>query len=446
MKVALRGIRPLAWVSGAAASVILGCAAARPEMQAFIENSGVNIPTNDVVRDYASGLLWACVLLLFVLTWPVSWAHKKMLGAAWLVKCFVALVVMLPYERQYWGLDCWTYFQRAHIGLAELVPRMIRGGADLVVGLGALHLKVGPDSYQAMKLSFALIGLLAVYLFFRAWEVLSGHVSPLAFWVLLLYPSVLFWSTIFGKDPLILAAISLYVWGIVNVALRGKNHYLAAVLGGICAASVVRIWMGPILILPCLLILGMRVKSVFWRFAAVALTGLTLAIVAPATADRLQLDKAGDLLEATRTVNDGWHANSSLQGGAELHSVWDLLLSTPERMFIAFFRPLPGDVPNLFGLLAGCENLGLLFLSAWALFRIRFAHFRNHLFLWAVILVTTWGLAYSVVAYKDLGTAVRFKLQIIPILLGMIGFLLRQPALHMAPQRSVRLSRRLALS
>jgi len=39
----------------------------------------------------------------------------------------------------------------------------------------------------------------------------------------------------------------------------------------------------------------------------------------------------------------------------------------------------------------------------------------------------TWGLAYTPVAYRDLGTAVRFKLQIIPILLGLIGFLIKRP-------------------
>jgi hypothetical protein len=97
-------------------------------------------------------------------------------------------------------------------------------------------------------------------------------------------------------------------------------------------------------------------------------------------------------------------------------------------MFIAYFRPLPGDISNLFGWLAGFENLGLLVLSAAALLHIRLRHFRSHLFVWAFALLATWGIAYSVIAYKDLGAAVRYKLQIIPILLGVIGYLCRQPA------------------
>jgi hypothetical protein len=300
-------------------------------------------------------------------------------------------------------------------------------------------LKIGPDSYHAMKLSFAMIGLVAVYLFYQAGELLVGRYSGFAFWALMLYPSVLFWSSILGKDPLILAAISLNVWGVVNVAVRGKNRYLIAVLAGVGAASAVRVWMGPILIFPGLFVLGARIRHVGWRITAILLIACALSILAPATIDRLQLDKASDLLEATRTINEGWRANSSLHVDAELTSVWDLLLSTPERMFIAFFRPLPGDVPNLFGMLAGFENLVLLLLSAWALLRLRLRYFRNHMFLWATVLLITWGLAYSVIAYKDLGTAVRFKLQVLPILLAVIGYLILQPARRLVRESAARL-------
>jgi|SRR5579863_7827469 len=424
----MRKMRPSVWYTLAAipGGLGLGYAFAGSGLQRFIESSGVNIPTSDVFVDYAWGVGWACVLLLSIFLWPVSGKHKKLLAAGWLVKCFMALVVMLPYEEQYWGLDCWTYFQRAHLGLADLSPRLMRGGADLVIWLCALHLKIGPDSYHAMKLSFAMIGLVAVYLFYRAGELLLGCYSGFAFWALMLYPSVLFWSSILGKDPLILAAIGLNVWGVVNVAMRGRNRYLIAVIAGVGAASAVRVWMGPILILPGLFVLGARIRHLGWRITAVLLIACALFILAPATIDRLQLDKASDLLEATRTINEGWRANSSLHVDAELTSVWDLLLSTPERMFIAFFRPLPGDVPNLFGMLAGLENLMLLLLSAWALLRLRLQYFRDHMFLWGTVLLVTWGLAYSVIAYKDLGTAVRFKLQVLPIHLGMIGYMLRQ--------------------
>jgi hypothetical protein len=438
-------IAVILWMAAALAGVALAFFVSQPGAQQFIEKSGANIPTDDVVRDYMWGVAWACILLVAILACPVRWAHKKLLAAGWLVKCFVALVVMLPYEQNYWGADCWGYFQRAHFGLAELTPRIVNGNSDLIIWLGALHLEIGPDSYHAMKLSFALAGLAGVYLFYLAAELLLGRAAPWAFWGLLLYPSILFWSTILGKDPLMLAAIGLNAWGVVHFVMHRKSSSLVAVLVGAGAASAIRIWMGPILILPCLLILGLRIQSPAKRLIAVLLVGLTLAILAPTAAERLRLDTATDILEATRTVTSGWdRANSSMKLDVELNSTWDLMLFTPQSVFIAFFRPLPGDVANIFGWLAGFENLGLLTLSTLALFRLRLRHFRNPLFLWGVALLTTWGLAYSVVAYKDLGTAARFKLQILPVMLSMIVCLLRQPARRTAPAAKREMDMRLA--
>jgi hypothetical protein len=427
------------WMVAAIVGVALAYAFSQPSVQRFIENSGVNIPTDNVVRDYAWGIAWAGILLVAILAWPIRWEHKKLLAVGWLARCCVALVVMLPYEEHYPGADCWNYFQQAHFGLAELAPRMMNGGSDLVIWLGALHLAIGPDSYHAMKLSFAFAGLAGVYLFYLAAELLLGRSAPWAFWALLLYPSILFWSTILGKDPLMLAAIGLNVWGVVNVAVRRRNAYLAAVLAGAAAASAIRIWMGPMLILPCIVVLIFSLQSPAKRLIAVLLVGLALAALAPAAAERLRLDSAADLLETTRTLTGGWdRANSSLKLDVELDSTWDLVLFTPQSVFIAFFRPLPGDVLNVFGWLAGCENLGLLTLSIAALFRFRLRYFRNPLFLWGTGLVMTWGLFYSVVAYKDLGSVVRYKLQVLPIMLSLIVCILRRPAREAAAIRQRR--------
>jgi hypothetical protein len=404
--------------------IALAIAISQPNTQGFIENSGINIPTTDVVRDYAYGACWGCALLVSILLWPVDWNHKKLLAAGWLVKCLVALVLMLPYERQYWGLDCWTYFQRAHAGVGGLLAGIANNGSNIVIGLGVLHLQIGPDSYHAMKLSFAMVGFIGVYLFYRAAEILLGRSSPFAFWALLLYPSVLFWSSIMGKDPLILAAIGLNVWGVASLSVKRKKIYVFAILGGIGAASVVRIWMGPILLIPCLLLAGTHIRHAGWKIAALLPIAIGLLFLIPLTFDRLRFDRAADLVEAARTVTAGWdRANSTLRLDSEIQSTWDLLLFTPQSMFIAYFRPLPGDIPNMFGWLAGFENLGLLALSAWAFLRIRLRHFHSHLFIWALAFLGTWGIAYSVIAYKDLGAAVRYKLQIIPILLGVIGYL-----------------------
>jgi len=413
-------------------ALALAAAVAGSSVQTFIETAGVNIPTEDVIADYMWGLAWGCILLAAIFVWPVSWTHKKLLAAGWLIKCFVALVVMLPYEERYYGLDCWYYFQRAHMAWAEIVPFLLRGSSDLVIGIGALHLRVGPDSYHAMKLSFAWIGLVAAYLFYRAAERLLDKHSPFVFWTLILYPSILFWSSILGKDSIVLVAIGLHVWGLANLAVRRRPVYVIAVVCGILAVSAIRIWMGPILIVPCLLVIILRIEHAGWRVASVVLVGLALLGLAPATVDRLSLDKAETLVDATRAVTSNWAANSSLDHDLELNSSWDLVLFVPRGIFDAYVRPLPGDVDNLFGWLAGFENLGLLLVALWAVLRLRLRYLRDPMFFWGAALLLTWGMAYGIVAHKDLGTAVRFKLQVLPVLLGVIGYLLRRPSRQFA--------------
>lgn len=423
------------WLIGTFAAVA-GCAIVAllnsRELQEFIEAAGSNIPSGNVFRDYAAGVLWAFGLGLSILLWPIRHPHKVMLLKAWVIKCVVALVVMLPYEGQYSILDCWMYFSHAHDG-ATILLSPLAGGADLVVALGALHLKIGPDSYHAMKLSFSMIGLLAIYIFFLSAELLVRTPSHKAFWILFLYPSVLFWSSILGKDPVILLGIALHIWGLINIAVREKYGYFGAALVGLMMASAVRIWMGPILLIPALLMITFRIRHIGWRIAISTTVMVALAVLGFATLNRLALDKAANVVEATQMLNRGWEkANSSLKLDMELNSVSDVLLFAPESVFIAYFRPLPGDVPHVFGMMAGLENLGLLIFSVVAVLRLRPRYFRNEIFLWAIALLAIWGAAYGLVAYKDLGTAVRFKLQIIPVMLGVIWFLISRPSNHWA--------------
>jgi hypothetical protein len=400
------------------------------ELQEFIEASGSNIPSGNVFLDYSAGVLWAFGLGLLILLWPISHAHKLMLVKAWAIKCVVALLVMLPYEGQYSILDCWMYFSHAHDGATILLGPLV-GGADLVVALGALHLRIGPDSYHAMKLTFSMIGLLAIYFFFLSAELLLRTPSHKAFWVLFLYPSVLFWSSILGKDPVILLGIALHIWGLMNIAVKEKYGYFAAAFLGLMLASSVRIWMGPILLIPALLMIVFRIRHIGWRIAISTTVMVALGVLGFATLNRLALDKAANVVEATQMLNKGWEkANSSLKLDIELNSLSEVLLFAPESVFIAYFRPLPGDVPHIFGMMAGLENLGLLTLSVFAALRLRPRYFRNEIFLWAIALLAIWGAAYGLVAYKDLGTAVRFKLQIIPVMLGMIWFLISRPSNH----------------
>ena len=415
-------------VGAAATLVVISALTIWPGFMTFIVQSGANVPSDDVYLDYAKGVAWAAFLTASIFVWPVSLSDKLMLVLMWFVRCAVMLIAMLPYEEHYMGLDCWVYFVNAHSVGADFMWGALKGGSDFVVALCALYLQVGPDSYHAMKVTCGYVGLAAVYLLYRAAVALVQAEKRWMFWALGLYPSVLFWSSIMGKDPVVLFGIALHLWGLMRMVCTGRNKQLVAVFGGIGIASAVRIWLGPILLLPALLLFALRIRQRAWRVTTIVLVVGLLAILAPATASRLDIDPTTDLFASTQSFTRGWDkANSALHPDIELTSLTDLIMFTPQSVFAAYFRPLPGDLPQLFGEIAGVEDLMLLALTAWAALKFRRRYLKNHVFLWAATLLTTWGLAYSLVTYKDLGTAVRFRLQIMPVLLGMVWFLMSRP-------------------
>lgn len=414
---------PLLVLGTLLAALLIVVGVTSPTGYAVIEDFSVNVPTQDVIRDYCLGVLWGTILGLSILVWPVPRQHKRWLATAWGVKSFTAMVLMLPYEQRYGGLDCWTYFRDAHTSLLTALQRISLGSGDFIIALGTVHLTIGPDSYHAMKLTFALIGLIGVYFFYRSAEILLGRSSICAFWGLQLYPSVLFWSTILGKDPVVLLGIALHTWGLLKVTVDNEHKHLWTVLFGAVLASVVRVWMGPILLGPAFVLLLLKQRSAAWRLVSVAVVSTALAIAIPASAERLKVGRATDIIEASQILSRD-RANSSLTLDVEMNTTWDIAQFIPTSMFIAYFRPLPGDLDHALGNLAGMENAVLLAAAVVASLRLRPRHFRNPIFTWASILILTWGAAYGLVAYRDLGTAVRFKLQIVPVFLGVLCFLI----------------------
>src|SRR2546427_908258 len=109
-----------------------------------------------------------------------------------------------------------------------------------------------------------------------------------------------------------------------------------------------------------------------------------------------------------------------------LTSVGGLVTFMPLGLFTALFRPLPGEVPNPFGVMAGVENVALLLFAGFAVLRARLRDVLDPVVVWAVALLGAWASLYAFLSYSNLGSAVRFKLQILPVLLLLLLYLARR--------------------
>jgi hypothetical protein len=380
---------------------------------------GGNIPTDLLERDYLLGVLWGGVLGALVLLWPASSTERSAVVLLWVGKLLVTLVVMLAYERQYDFLDSYTYFSDSVDPAHSAYAITAAFGTHNTILLFSLLWDVIPPSFHALKVSCAYVGLIGVWFFYKAWREVVPGTSVLPLFVLGLTPSVLFWSSTLGKDPIVLCGLGAATWGILRIRRAPALSAAITLIAGLALVGSIRPWIAGLFVGAILATSAVFARSAAVRAAWIA-TGLLLilGITIPVV---LVLSVTGRSLLATLTaVSSGWATGGSANAPVAFESWLDPIVFLPLGAFTALFRPLPGEVGGAFGLLAGLENLVLLALVGLSLSKV----WRRPLTFGVVLLVTfvlLWSGLYAFLSYQNLGTAVRFKLQVVPFLLALIG-------------------------
>jgi len=390
----------------------------------------------DMAADYGAGIVTALVLLALIYFWPIPAAHRRVLMLLWLLRIGVTLGVMLAYETQY-GLDASGYY---------LSGKSLNDPAALLeFGAGTQNIRalVGllsyiTESYSAQKVIFSHVGLIAVYIFYRAATICLGQDKIVALYALGILPSLLFWSSILGKDPIVLLGIAIYCYGVAGLIVRQKVSMLIYVVIGLFIASFIRVWLGIIFVTPLIItyVMSSRTSAVTKViFLLIAIPGFLLTL--QGFSEQFSLETTQDLVTTTDQISGAWARGGSAQqieGG--FTSIPSMIAFMPVGAFTALFRPLPLEVLNAFGLLAGLENAYMLGLFVVGMARRGFGSFRQPILLWALTTLLVWGSVYGFVSYQNLGSAFRFRVQVVPILL-LLGLYLTY-AHRLQPPRFMR--------
>jgi len=377
-----------------------------------------------MIDGYFVGLLWSFVLGASILLWPVSFLHKRALLNVWLAKIFTTLGFMLAFESRYEGqMDAVRYYHESHLSSFSWQYFEFGEGTTNITNFARAYLMLLPDSYHAMKVTFAMFGMIAVYIFYRAATIFMQRDDIRFFYILALYPSILFWSSILGKDPLVLLGVSLYVYGVIGWRQYGNIRYLLWGALGVWFATFMRLWYGPILVAP--LFIFFLNKKTGWMskiiFAVIVI--FSLSILSSQFYERFQIESTEDLLKQTTQISESFSHGGSGQKVEAVTSPAQMIAMMPFGMFTALFRPLPGEILNLFGLIAGFENLFLLWLLYHAIKNIEIKDLTEPVILWAIALLLIWGSIYGFVSIGNLGSAVRYRLAILPVLIGLVFYL-----------------------
>ena len=381
-----------------------------------LEGLGRNIPQANIPLDYLVGLAWAILLAILLALWPVR--ERKQLLIIWAAKILVTCVIMLFYEANYAGLDAYSYFSYGTQGkfIGETIPLL--SGTDFVFWVTAGLSQLTGGSYRALVVIYAFFGLIGIWLIYRSVVLYFNHRDTALLYLLGLFPSLLFWGSILGKDPLQLLFIGIYSYGAVGSLRNQKIGNLLIVILGIGLIALVRPWWAMITIVPLSIVSAFTVNPL--RRPASFVLLLLLVAGAIALVNYLGIKSISDVVGFV----DSWSENQAYGGSAqpmpEFNSLSNMLVYWPFGAFTALFRPLPWEAHNLFAVFAGAENLILLIFFIAALYHFRFRYLKSPFILWVVLIILVWALIYAFISSPNLGAAVRFKATILPYLLIFI--------------------------
>lgn len=393
---------------------------------------GWQIAQSDLTGDYLMGVLWAIVLGFSIYIWPVGSTDKKNLVTAWVARCVVTLVMMLLYEN-FNGIDSFWYFEESTRYLPGTWSAFKLGnGTTNVMVLARYHAQIFPDSFHLMKVSFSMVGFVATYLLYRASVFLLQRENPRVFFVLAFFPSMIFWSSTLGKDPVTLLGIAVYVYGVAAWYRTVEARYLAVMMIGVWMALSMRTWLGPILLVPLAVFLQARMRNPLAKLLLIGVVAGAFLYSGRKFQEEFRIESSSEMISTLegRVNSLSWRGNTSLVSERSFSSVSELIMFMPLGAFTALFRPLPGELMSVFGVLAGLENLVLIVLLYQAVRRTRLAELKDPRVLWALTLILCWSSIYGFVSYQNLGAASRFRLQILPVLLCTLLYLRRDRRLE----------------
>jgi hypothetical protein len=301
----------------------------------------------------------------------------------------------------------------------------------------AVEMKFGDFSLGAMRVVQVGIALLGVLFILAAvYDLAGARAARVAAWILAFEPSSVFFNSALHKEPLMVLASGLVVYGGTkvwrNLDLRGIP---IAALGGWIAVET-RPYAGWFLVSGCALVLlhaalrrldrPLRAMPLVYALAIAGFAVAPAVIQASSRESLRELQASQDANSAPRRVRDGPNSNNLALERIDYSTRGAVFEHLPRRMYDVVARPYPWQLQNAsqrLGAIGTVVALAALILLIQAVFRRR-----------GEVLATTGPILYPMVfllmAYAlsagNAGTGFRYRTHIVILGLAML-FALRQP-------------------
>ena len=304
------------------------------------------------------------------------------------------------------GADSFDYYYSGVAGEGEF-----KFGTSFVVLMVNLLVNVFHLSYLGVFLVFNIFGAIGYILFdasLRFANVGSGRRLNMLATLVVLLPSVSFWSSAISKDAISFLAVGAALWASINLHKR-----ITIMIFAILLMLLVRPHMAGLMIMSLsVAIFFDRSTSAFSRVFLSAIFVAGAAVMVPFALDYAGV-KGGANIES---VSDFIERRQSYVRGAA--SIDIASMSFPEKLFTYAFRPIVFEAKSLFELAASFDNIILLYLFLCGVFlSFKFSLDKNYgnkifmffytAFSWSILSLTT----------ANLGIALRQKWMFVPFII-----------------------------
>jgi hypothetical protein len=386
----------------------------------YFTQSNLNNYVVQTSSEYIYAMVWALVIGGSIYFWNIPAEDKKYLLFLWFARVFVVLTAMVYYEKKYL-LDAFLYYKD---GLNNNFTYSWFGfeGSQSVMALVHVFTDYVPlmTSFNSLKIIWSLFGLISVCLTYRAYVIHYGENKNVLL-TLGLFPSILFWSSTLGKDSIILLGISLCLYGCLKIIKEFSYKSLLVIALGIFIILQIRFWISmtvAIAALSAFILTSTKIKN---RMIPLSVFCVGFYFSYGFFIEKLKIFTIEEFLDKTNTLSRGWAMGGSGAASVpEFNSLSNIIKFVPMGVFTALFRPLPGEINNIFGIFSGLENMLLLYVVLRTLYLANIKKCISSATVYLSVFILSWSLLYCTISYQNLGTAVRFKLQILPALVILI--------------------------
>ena len=317
------------------------------------------------------------ISLILLLAWILVWIFRNadssymawtLLGAR-VGTVAVAAIFIEPYYLSRTGSDAELYHS---VGL-QVAQTLWMNGTLPITGLnwgtncysvytGLCYLLFGPNPLAVKLLNTGIAAAGSIF-FYKAYVFYYGRRNRALRLLLLFSPTMLYWSSIHGKDPLTFFSLGLGFWGTAKFTKEGsKRGFFLSLLAALCL-FVIRPHVACVYLFALSVVFLFRSlsvkKSLAIRFASVSCLVLVVLSANFVINDYIQegASSADAILARVSTQHNGLDTGNSALEVPSLRGWQAAMAYLPYGAATVMFRPFPWESGGFFFRLTSIEQL-----------------------------------------------------------------------------------------